>query len=266
MGPNLHLWLLLRKTVTLGSELEVTMGPRPHLWFFNIQNSDFSTRIASLYGSQPSSVVLFMHNRNIIDQNYRVSIGPRLHLSLSACEISVTLATELPDSMGTRPSPVAFECKTATSELQVSMGPRPHLWFFAFKTATLASRITSLCGSQPSSVDFVHSKQRLYAPELKSLYGSQPSSVVICTLRQRRHYAPELIVSMGPIPYISFFAFEIQRLISIRIASLYGSQPSSVDLCMQNKAYYHKNWIVSMRSHPSPVVLYMHNSVIMHQN
>ena len=77
------------KTATFGSELQVSMGPSHHLWFLNansdfwtrmtslygsqtspmvfcIQNSDFSTRIASLYGSQPSSVVLCIHNSDIM--------------------------------------------------------------------------------------------------------------------------------------------------------------------------------------------------------
>ena len=37
-----------RKTATFGSELQVSIGPRLRLKFFCIQNSDFSTRIASL--------------------------------------------------------------------------------------------------------------------------------------------------------------------------------------------------------------------------
>ena len=37
------------KTATLGPEIQVSMGPRPHLWFFCIQNGDFNTRIARLY-------------------------------------------------------------------------------------------------------------------------------------------------------------------------------------------------------------------------
>ena len=33
---------------------------------FCIQNSDFTSKIASLYGSQPSSVVLCIHNNDIM--------------------------------------------------------------------------------------------------------------------------------------------------------------------------------------------------------
>ena len=34
MGPRHHLWLFAFKTATLASELQVSMGPSPHLWFY----------------------------------------------------------------------------------------------------------------------------------------------------------------------------------------------------------------------------------------
>ena len=46
---------------------------------FCIQNSDFSTRIASLYASQPSSIVLLIHNSAImtrINSLYRSQTTP----------------------------------------------------------------------------------------------------------------------------------------------------------------------------------------------
>ena len=49
-----------RKTATLGPELQVSIGPRPHQWFFSIQNSDFSTRIASHY-VVPALICGFVH-------------------------------------------------------------------------------------------------------------------------------------------------------------------------------------------------------------
>ena len=81
---------------------------------FGIQNSDFRTRIAGLYGSQPSSAVFAFK--------------------------TATLPPELLVSMA---SSVVFACKTATfgSELQVSMGPRLRLRFFTFKTATLVPEL-----------------------------------------------------------------------------------------------------------------------------
>ena len=85
MSPRTQLSFCACKTTRLASKLLVSMGPSPHLWFwheeqriygqnykslrvpditygFCIQNSDFITRIASLYGSLPSSVTLCLQN------------------------------------------------------------------------------------------------------------------------------------------------------------------------------------------------------------
>ena len=73
---------------------------------FCIQHRDFSPKIASDYGSQPSSVVF-------------------------ACIKKTTLGPELQVSMGPRPHLWCFAFKTASlaPELQVSMGPSPHLLY-----------------------------------------------------------------------------------------------------------------------------------------
>ena len=34
MGPSPHLWFFAFKTASLATELQVSMGPCPHLWFF----------------------------------------------------------------------------------------------------------------------------------------------------------------------------------------------------------------------------------------
>ena len=47
------------KTATLGPDLQVSMGPSPHLWFLH-EKSGFWSRITSLYGTQTSPVVLCM--------------------------------------------------------------------------------------------------------------------------------------------------------------------------------------------------------------
>ena len=55
------------KTATLGPELQVSMGPRPHLCFFAFKTGTLCTRTnAGLYGSQPSSEVLCIHNCDIM--------------------------------------------------------------------------------------------------------------------------------------------------------------------------------------------------------
>ena len=107
MGPCLHLLFCAFKTAALASELQVSMGPSTHLWLlhakqrlydqnyksllvptspmgFCIQNGHFSTRIASLYGSQPSSVV-FACKKATFGSELQVSMGPSLHLWFCAC-------------------------------------------------------------------------------------------------------------------------------------------------------------------------------------
>ena len=76
---------------------------------FCIQNSDFSTRIASLYGSEPSSVVLAFKTATL-GPELQVSMGNRPHLSFCACKTTF-LASEILDSMG----------------------PSTHLWFLHAK-------------------------------------------------------------------------------------------------------------------------------------
>ena len=124
-----------------------------------MQNSDFMTRITSLYGSQVSSVILACKTETL-DQRFkslRVQTSPVI-LCMQNSVPSIRI-TSLYRSL---PSSVVFPCKTATfgPELQVSMGPRPHLWIYANKTVCLAPNNNSLwvpdhiCG-------FVHSQQRL---------------------------------------------------------------------------------------------------------
>ena len=163
-------------------------------------NSVLSTRIKRLYWFQPSPVVLCMQN-----SDFRTRIT-----SLS----------------GSKTPPVFFACKTASSgpEWQASMGPRhdlsfcarttawlapetlvsmdssPHLWFCAFKTATLRPNCMGLW-VQDITCDLLHAKQR---PSIRitSLYGSQPSSVVFAC--KTAWLAPESLVSMGSSPHLWF--------------------------------------------------------------
>ena len=79
------------------------------------KNSDFCTRIASLGGSQPSSVVFAWKT---------APLGPELQVS-----------------MGLRLRLLIWECTTACLDLEslLSICPSLYLWFCVFKTATLAS-------------------------------------------------------------------------------------------------------------------------------
>ena len=100
-----------------------------------------------------------------------------------------------------QPLSVVFAGKTATfgSEQQVSMGTRHPLSFCACKTTGLAHEILVPMGPSPH-LWFLHAKQRLL-DQHTSLYGFQTSHVVLCMQN---------------------------GMISTRITSLYGSQPSPV--------------------------------------
>ena len=63
MVPSLHLSFCACKTALFATERQVYKGSSHHLcFFFSMQNSDFMTRLTSLYGFQTSSVVLTTHN------------------------------------------------------------------------------------------------------------------------------------------------------------------------------------------------------------
>ena len=105
---------------------------------------------------------------------------------------------------------------------------------------------------------------------ITSLYGSQPSSVVFAY--KTAPFGPELQFSMGPRPHLRFFAFKTEPLAPdfqvsmvpalicgfskqnsdfwIRITSLSGSQTSPVVLCMQNSMISTRNTRL-YESHPS---------------
>ena len=110
------------------------------------------TRITSLYGSQPSSVV-FACKTATFGPDVHVSMGPRHHLSL-------------------------FACNTAcfAPELLLSMCPSPSLRFLYAKQRLLY-RISNLYGSHISPV-VLCMQYSVISTRITNLYGSQPSSQV----------------------------------------------------------------------------------------
>ena len=62
------------------------MGPNSLFVAFGMQNSDFRTRITSLYGSQTSPMVLaFVIKTATLAPELLVSMGPRPHLFVAFC-------------------------------------------------------------------------------------------------------------------------------------------------------------------------------------
>ena len=141
------------KTASLASELQVSMGPSPHLLFFCIHNSVIMTRINSLYGSQTSPVIVCLQNNEI---NIRIT-----------------------SLYGSQPSSVVFACKIATlwPELQVSMGPSPHMWFLNSKQRLKDKN----CKSQwvPALIWGFSRQNSDFWIRITILYGSQITPVVL---------------------------------------------------------------------------------------
>ena len=84
--PSPHLWLFICKTATFGSELQVSMGPCPHLWFVACKTATLGPELSSLYGSQTSPMVFCIQNSNFstrITSLYRI---PALFCCFGACK------------------------------------------------------------------------------------------------------------------------------------------------------------------------------------
>ena len=58
------------KTATLGPELQVSMGPRPHLWFFAFKTATLAPELQVSMGANPH--LWFFHaKQQLMDQNYK---------------------------------------------------------------------------------------------------------------------------------------------------------------------------------------------------
>ena len=184
MVPILHLWFCAFKTVSLASELLVSMGPRLLLlicecktacldpeWRLSIgpqpssvvlcvQNSDFSIRITSLYGSQPSFVA-FACKTAILWAELHVSMGPRLRLLICECQ-TVCLDPEWCLSIRPQPSSVVLCVQNSDFSIRITSlyGSQPSFVTFACKTAILWAELHVSMGPR-LHLWFLHSKQLL---------------------------------------------------------------------------------------------------------
>ena len=186
------------KTGAFAPELQVSVGPKPHLWFLNAKPRLLDQK-TSLYGSQTWPVVF--------------------------CKQYSVISIRNASLYRFQTSSVIFACKTAwlSSELLVSIVPRPHLWILIAKQRLLDQH-TSLYGYQTSPV-VLCMQNSLISIRITSLYGFQPSSVVLCI--QNSDLRTKIARLCGP--QTSHVNFCMQNSMpSIRIISLYGSQPSSV--------------------------------------
>ena len=144
-----------------------------------MQTSDFWTRITSLCGSPTSPVIFCMQNSVPSIRN------TSLHVSQPSCVVfgckTATYGSEKEVSMGPRHDLSLCECKSASlaSDLLVSMCPNPHLCFFLMQYSAFWTRISSLYGSQTSSVVLSSHNCELNT-RIKRQYWIQPSPVALC--------------------------------------------------------------------------------------
>ena len=148
MGPSPHLCFFSScKTATLRPEVQVSMGPRPHQWFFAFKTATLAPQLQVSMG--PSPHLWFLHaKQRLLDQNYKSLWVPALICGffMQNCDFSVRITS----LYGSQTSPF-FTFKTATlaPELQVSICPSPHLLVCAFTTATLWPELIVSMGPSP---------------------------------------------------------------------------------------------------------------------
>ena len=158
-----------------------------------MQNSDFRTRLTSLYGSQSSSAALSTHNS---------LLSPRIKRPY-----------------GFQPSPVVLciqnsDFRTRITSLCWSID---HTCGFCRQNSDFWSGITSLYGSQNSPVIF-YIQNSVPSIRITSLYGSQPLSVVFAF--KQAPFGAELQVSMGPRHDLSFCECKTAGLASELLVSM----------------------------------------------
>ena len=151
---------------------------------FCMQNSDFRTRIASLYRSQPSSIVFAFETAPLAPE-LQVSMGPIPYLWF-------LLAKQRPLDQNYKSLWVPdLTCR------------------FMHAKSVISSRITSLHVSQTSPV-VLCMPNNVISIWITCLCGSQPSFVVFAW--KTATLGPELQVSMGPRLHLWFFVFKTATL------------------------------------------------------
>ena len=141
-----------------------------------MQNSDFWSRITSLWGSQISRVILGTQN-SVLSIRINSLYGSQHSSVVYACK-TATFGSNLQVSKVIRPHQSFCTGNTTclASELLVSMGPSPYVWFLDAKQRLLNRNNKSLMVPDITCC-FVRAKQR-DSTWITSLYGFQPSSVV----------------------------------------------------------------------------------------
>ena len=165
-----------------------------------------------------------------------------------ACK-TATFGPNLQVSMGTRPHLSFCACKTVwlASEWLVSMGPSPHLWFLDAKQRLLDQNNKSLW--VPDITCRFCTQNRVISSRITSLYGSQLSYVVFAC--KTATFGPNLQVSMGTRPHLSFCAWKTVWLASEWLVSM-GPSPHMLFLDAKQRLFDQNNmslWVPDITCH-----------------
>ena len=174
MGSSSHLWFCACKTATLGLELQVSAWWIDPTCGFCMQNSDFWTRITSLYGSQTLHLWFSACKTACLASELQVYMGPSPHLWFLHAKQRL-MEPELQVSMGeSQTSSVGFVHENQRrfwTEWQVSMGSKLHLWFFCMQNSDFMDQnYKSLW--VPDLICGFCMKTATFWTEIASLYGS----------------------------------------------------------------------------------------------
>ena len=185
------------KSAPFGAELQVSIGPRPHLSFCAWKTACFHQNDKSIWVPALIFFFFFSSFKTVtLGPDWQVSIGPSPHLRnldskqrlftgitslygsqtwpVILCIQNSVISIRITSLYGPKPLSVAFACKPVPfgAELQVSIGPQTSPVVWCLKNPVIFTRTTSLYGFQPSPFIsfFLHSKQRLWDQTDKSLW------------------------------------------------------------------------------------------------
>ena len=180
MDSSPHLWFCAIKTATLGPELHVSLCPRLHLWFSASKTACLALELLVSMGSSPLLWFLDAKQR-LLDQNNKSLWFPDLICGL--CMQNSVITIRFTSHNGSQPSSVVL----------------------SIQNSDRMTKIACLYGSQTSPVVF-YMQNSMHSIRIISLYGCQPSSVVYAC--KTAPFGPELQVSMGTRPHLSFCAWK----------------------------------------------------------
>ena len=250
----------MQKSV-LRSRMTLLYWSQPSSVVLCIQNSDFSTRIVNLYESQPSSEVLCIPNSDLRTK-IACSYGSQTSPVVLCIQYSV-ICIRITSLYGSQPSCVVFGCKTASFGLE-----KKSLWVpditrhpLCMQTSVICTRNISLYGCPSPHLWFGACKTTRIGPQLLVSMGLIPH-LSFCTFQYNDWLASRITSHLWvPDHKLSFCCNAKQRDLAPELTSLYWFQPSSaVFFQFTTTSLYDQTYIFCYLFQTSSVVVSTHNN------